>query len=732
MRLTLRTLLAYLDNILEPSAMQAMTKKIEESPAAAELVHRIRDVTKKVRLAAPNLDGKGLGLDPNTVAEYLDNTLAGERTPDFEMVCLESDVHLAEVAACHEILSLVLVKPAEIDPTSRQKMYDVINQRPAATTKPTEAPAPTATPVATAVASPVAEQASRPREVPDYLRGAAEPSAAQVRRGWQAAVVAAVVLLLVGGAAVLALVQPDRLPGFLQPLSRLLHPQSLTAQNEPTEPAVRPLPAVEPEATPPATPPAEPELRQPDSVTTPTPDAPPAATTTATSAPSGAGELRQPAAAAATSANTAPSASPKTAAPPPVAVATSTVAAPATPTGTAAPPSVAPPAATAPAVAPAAAKIEPVGRVSSPVSQVILRFNAAQNAWTRLPAREQLMVGDRLLTLPDYRSQLALADGLTIDMLGGTLVELTPIDAAGTPGLKLLRGRLLLFTVGGAKAALRLDNGRTPTTFTLSSAELGLEFVRQRAPGDDPAKDDPWIVRLYAHSGQTSWSSGGGAETPLPAPATAVLAAEGPPVAAAAAAELPKWLTQDERDLLQKQAADAIEAKLRGDKAVSVALREVLDDRPPRTENVQLALRCLAQIGEFADFMPLLRDATQRYSTWDRYVQMLVEAIDFGPDYAAAVQKIFTTQHGPEGETEYRMLWGYSDDQLKAGAAQFLVESLNHPELDVRVLAYWTLGDVTGLTISYLPQDPETKRKPNIQKWQAKLEAGQIVRKQAP
>ena len=158
MRLTLRTLLAYLDNILEPSAAQAMAAKIEESSTAAELVHRIRDVTKKVRLAAPTVDGKGLGLDANTVAEYLDNTLTGDTTPDFERVCLESDVHLAEVAACHEILSLVLVQPAEIDPATRQKMYGLLNQTAAQLAKASAAKIPTASnaPIAP-VAVPVAD-----------------------------------------------------------------------------------------------------------------------------------------------------------------------------------------------------------------------------------------------------------------------------------------------------------------------------------------------------------------------------------------------------------------------------------------------------------------------------------------------------------------------------------------------------------------------------------------------
>ncbi len=123
MRLTLRTILAYLDDVLEPAQAREIGEKIAESKEATELVARIRDVVRRRRIEVPELAGPGSGPDPNIVSDYLENLLPPAQVVELERLCQASDVHLAEVAACHKILSMVVGHPIDVSDEMRERMY---------------------------------------------------------------------------------------------------------------------------------------------------------------------------------------------------------------------------------------------------------------------------------------------------------------------------------------------------------------------------------------------------------------------------------------------------------------------------------------------------------------------------------------------------------------------------------------------------------------------------------
>ena len=127
MRLTLRTLLAWLDDTLSPSEVREIGKQVSESPFAKELVDKIHRVTRQRRLTVPPDKGPD-AVDANIVARYLDNDLDPDQVAELEKKCLMSDVHLSEVASVHQILSLIGQK-AKVPVEARHRMYQLFKGR---------------------------------------------------------------------------------------------------------------------------------------------------------------------------------------------------------------------------------------------------------------------------------------------------------------------------------------------------------------------------------------------------------------------------------------------------------------------------------------------------------------------------------------------------------------------------------------------------------------------------
>ncbi|MDR3111423.1 MAG: hypothetical protein LBU65_17265 [Planctomycetaceae bacterium] len=130
MRLSLRTLLAFEDNIFDADYRRELQRRIPNQEDAARSLQRIRNCLHAPQLGVPGVgDGGGEELDPNYVAEYLDHQLTSIEVDKFEAACLRSDVYLAEVASCHQILTNVLGEPARASRHCRSRCYRIAEMK---------------------------------------------------------------------------------------------------------------------------------------------------------------------------------------------------------------------------------------------------------------------------------------------------------------------------------------------------------------------------------------------------------------------------------------------------------------------------------------------------------------------------------------------------------------------------------------------------------------------------
>ena len=129
MRLTLKTILAYSDDLFDAEYRPAIEKRINEDDASGYVINRIRSVVRNPDIPVPGRLGEKEELSANLVAAYLDNLLSDADQSRFETICLRSDIYLAEIACSHQILTTILGQPAKLNRDCRLRLYAIPRRR---------------------------------------------------------------------------------------------------------------------------------------------------------------------------------------------------------------------------------------------------------------------------------------------------------------------------------------------------------------------------------------------------------------------------------------------------------------------------------------------------------------------------------------------------------------------------------------------------------------------------
>lgn len=723
MRLTLRTLLAYLDDILEPEQAREIGEKLNESSFAASLVSRIREVMRRRRLTAPTVSGAGAGIDPNAVAEYLDNTLPPDGVADVEKICLESDVQLAEVAACHQILTLALGEPVEISRDTRERMYALTpRQKSAAHSTNGSGTAGASSAELTSEAlgdvlkqaetagtrgqksmgvQPVPAPKSFAEGVPEYL---------QRRSNGKRVLAYVIAALVLGGWGYLAFNnspfgnKPSNAPSQNaetgQPLASTdTSPETAAVpdQGEPIVDASEKIPAKR----------NDPELVETPTVAQTEPkrsaiDAPPP-----------------------------PDVPDEDSAPPRKKPGALASAAKGTDSGTKKPAPAEKPAPPEPGTAIPAAPMMPPAKYTS-AEGIALNYVRREDRWQVLPRRAQVHGGDQLAVpepfeaafdVEDGRGVLTLASRTSVRWLGPTenfafgieikrgqvIVRPTGAGEGDTPPLTMgvaIRGDLWTLAVNLPGTVCGVDvSPREPTKF-------------EQEPGKDAYFGGVYVaaggVRLTDAAGAT-FEVNAGQWLQLPLTARQEGDEKIPPAAQSLLA-VPKWLSPSTPTATARQYARLFEKKFDLTEPVELSIPAVASDGNP--EISRLATECLSLIEAYGPLVDVLQ-RSQHEEARKVAISGLRQWLPQGAENRDKLKEELAQRFPPdESKAVYQLLWGYDQEDAHNRAVSLqLIDWMGHPQIAIRELAFYHVYRLTDKKFDYRPNGTPLQMQSSLNRW---------------
>lgn len=628
MKLTVRTLLAWLDHVLGSAEHAELAGKVAASPVARPLIERIQATVGSPSLSAPPPAGRGLADDPNTAAEFLDNVLDADRLAAFERVCIESDLHLADVAGCHAVLAELHRDPGALEP------FEVTSGRAALGA------------ARAAIAGPVVDISTRRGSTP-VLAPAAGGRHGASWLAWLSAAVALLLLIALGGVLLILTV------------GRRGPPREIAAADghAPAGPGAQPAAAVEVVDDPPmpnevapvidAGPPPVVERRQPVS---PTPDA---LTPDAPHDPSAALPPSPPPREPAVPAVAAPPADTRTV-PHGEALAIG---------GGAAVPSP-PMAADAPDAASSPPATPSVATVAIVEGAALVRGVDAEE-WRSIAPGGSL--GDTaepfVVVAPLDVYPLLLVDGVSIRLHPGTLVTVSR-RANAAPVIGVPHGRVVVETTSGDSWPVISAGGLHGELGAMSGQPAGVEVASAGSREGEQGGSGIERASIHTAGAPVVWRQapagvgphpvvGIPAEMPIPAMTALRWDSRDPAAVRPETCPTPLWMGEvATSERLRRRAAGELVAALADaspEAAIEVLRRRAADGLP---EHRAAAAATLAFLGDPGDLVALLCDDSRRglnESQWVALEALSVPAVlSRGGAEAAALLAAFR-DHGPNG-----------------------------------------------------------------------------------
>ena len=761
MRLTLRTLLAYRDGVLDPKDAAVLEAKIQESSTAQQISQRLELDMRNRKIAPIPVDAREFGFEANRVAEFLDDTIATETLPEMERQCLENSMLLCEIGCCHQILSRALTIPATIPNSLRQRVRNLTSQPISHSGNltrilekhgqlrrfdPANVPLANATATASANRSDSRESISslkipgselRPsgielndglgRQVPEYLIGS--------DRTWmkRAAAVSLllIALVLVGAYAI----------GPIGRVQALLKKADRSNSADQTTPAVVPAEAKAPKDESP---------QDENKVDAPKPqqdapkiDVPPTNESIAQPAPA------EPAVTGDAVTDDAMAAGVEDSASPPKVIAETpnmsmekekeTVGSNDLETSRPEPSSASPRMQWLPLTKESGASIV-LQRTVDPQTNVA--------SWVRMNAGQFTEVGQRLVVPPLQRTEINIEPGLRWLSASENVLELLPSQETSStqrPRIAFTSGKAIVFAAPGA-LSLELECHGIGITiqFAQPDSSMAIEVVTALVPVEEAALADgklatTSVVRLFSVEGELKYTVARG-DVPNATSDQGTLSVgqyiqveTGKEIAQKELKETPNWFRSsadrpidllaiaDFQKVMSECPANEIESEL-----------QKLTGRR-QAEMVAIASRTRMMLGDYSQLFSAdgVFNRKDLRIHWQTLLGQLIQSLGLEPNRARFVERIREDLPG-RANSILTLLVPKSQSQLAAGADKLLVESLSSSFVDERILAIQQLVSITSKSLGYQADKNPTDSIPAWRKALSKNEIRYAEPKSAP
>ena len=761
MRLTLRTLLAYRDGVLDPKDAAVLEAKIQESSTAQQISQRLELDMRNRKIAPIPVDAREFGFEANRVAEFLDDTIATETLPEMERQCLENSMLLCEIGCCHQILSRALTIPATIPNSLRQRVRNLTSQPISHSGNltrilekhgqlrrfdPANVPLANATATASANRSDSRESISslkipgselRPsgielndglgRQVPEYLIGS--------DRTWmkRAAAVSLllIALVLVGAYAI----------GPIGRVQALLKKADRSNSADQTTPAVVPAEAKAPKDESP---------QDENKVDAPKPqqdapkiDVPPTNESIAQPTPA------EPAVTGDAVTGDAIAAGVEDSASPPKVIAETpnmsmekekeTVGSNDLETSRPEPSSASPRMQWLPLTKESGASIV-LQRTVDPQTNVA--------SWVRMNAGQFTEVGQRLVVPPLQRTEINIEPGLRWLSASENVLELLPSQETSStqrPRIAFTSGKAIVFAAPGA-LSLELECHGIGITiqFAQPDSSMAIEVVTALVPVEEAALADgklatTSVVRLFSVEGELKYTIARG-DVPNATSDQGTLSVgqyiqveTGKEIAQKELKETPNWFRSsadrpidllaiaDFQKVMSECPANEIESEL-----------QKLTGRR-QAEMVAIASRTRMMLGDYSQLFSAdgVFNRKDLRIHWQTLLGQLIQSLGLEPNRARFVERIREDLPG-RANSILTLLVPKSQSQLAAGADKLLVESLSSSFVDERILAIQQLVSITSKSLGYQADKNPTDSIPAWRKALSKNEIRYAEPKSAP